>query len=259
MKRVLRAGELGAVGDVARRREVEGEGRLEPDGAGDVALVRRILVVLLLVPLAGGCGGNKRSASPSATNVETRAAAPGTPAGFTVRAVRDEGFSIAVPKDWRSIDASEALRGSSAKQFERENPAAAGAVEALARPNSPMKFVAIERAALEFATNVNVLVARLPADASFKRWTRAETAQIAALRPTHLTKGTVQLPAGKGYRLRYHARLKIRGTPRELAIHQYMLKHGPFLYVITFTTAAPEESRLSKTFEQSARTFKLTS
>ncbi len=38
-----------------------------------------------------------------------------------------------------------------------------------------------------------------------------------------------------------------------------MLKRGPFLYVITFTTAARQENRLSKTFEQSARTFKLTS
>ncbi len=214
--------------------------------------MRRIVAVLPLLLLAVGCGGSKESGSHSTTRAET-------PEGFTVRHVRDEGFSIAVPTGWRSIDASTALTGSSAKQFERDNPAAAGAVEALARPNSPMKFVAIDPAGLEFATNVNVLVSRIPADASFERWTSAETAQIEALNPTHLTKGTVQLPAGKGFRLRYHARLTIRGTPRELAIHQYMLKRGPFLYVITFTTAATEESQLAKTFEKSARTFKLTS
>jgi hypothetical protein len=221
--------------------------------------VRRIVVVvLLLVGLAPGCGGSKESARRSATGTETRAEGPIVPAGFSVRAVRDEGFSIAVPKEWRSIDASTALGGESAKQFERDNPAAAGAVEALARPNSPMKFVAIDPSGRDFATNVNVLVSRIPANASFQRWTTAETAQIAALEPTRLTKQPVRLNPGKGYRLTYHARLRIRGTPRELAIHQYMVKRGPFLYVVTFTTAAKEEARFSDTFEQSAHTFTIT-
>lgn len=217
--------------------------------------MRRILVVLLLAPVVDGCGGGGKQA---ATNVETRAGGRETPAGFTVRAVRDEGFSIAVPKKWRSIDAATALRGSSVKRFERENPAAAGAVEALARPNSPMKFVAIDSSGGAFATNVNVLVSRIPASVSFERWTAAETAQISALRPTELSKGEVQLPVGRAYRLAYHARLSIQGTPRNLAIHQYMVKRGPFLYVITFTTAAAKERGLTSTFDASARTFKLT-
>ena len=216
--------------------------------------MRRLAFLAFLVASAAGCGGGKGSAPRQATN----AAAPPTHAGLTVRAVRGEGFSIAVPKRWRSIDASTVLRGAYAKQFERDNPAAAGAVEALARPNSPMKFVAIDPSGRQFATNVNVLVSRIPADASFDRWTRAETAEIAALKPTHLTRATVQLSAGKGYRLAYHARLRIRGLPRELAIHQYMVKRGSSLYVITFTTVAAEEARLSGTFEASARTFRIT-
>jgi hypothetical protein len=137
--------------------------------------VRRIVVVLLGA-LAAGCG-SKESAPPTATNVETRAAAPSTPDGFTVRA---------------------------------------------------------------------------------ERWTTAETAQIAALRPTRLTKGAVRLPAGKAYRLAYHARLRIRGALRDLAIHQYMVKRGSSLYVVTFTTEAAAEDRLRKTFRQAAHTFTIT-
>jgi len=216
--------------------------------------VRRILAVLLLVFLVEGCrGGEKRAA----TGAETRPTEAGTPAGFTVRTVRGEGFSIAVPKEWRSIDTATALRGESVQQFERDNPAAAAAVEALARPNSPMKFVAIDPSGGGFATNVNVLVSRIPADVSFARWTAAETAQISALKPTELRKSEAQLPAGRAYRLRYHARLRIRGAPRDLAIHQYMVKRGPFLYVITFTTEAANEGGLTGTFEESARTFRL--
>jgi hypothetical protein len=221
-------------------------------------LVRRIVVVLLVASLAAGCGGNKKVAAPSPTNVETLAATPRTPAGFTVRAVRSEGFAIAVPRPWRSIDASTALRGAAVKRFERENPAAAAAVEALARPSSPMKLVAVDPSPSNgFATNVNVLVSRVPSGASFEQWTKAETEQIAALNPRSLTKATVQLPAGKAYRLAYHARLMIRGSSRELALRQYMVKRGPFLYVVTFTTAADRASALTPTFERSARTFDL--
>jgi hypothetical protein len=212
--------------------------------------VRRILAVLLVVPLLGGCGGE--------TQAQKNTRAPGTPAGFTVRSVPDVGFSIAVPKRWRALDSATALRGPSLKEFERDNPAAAGAAEAIARPNSPMKLIAIDPSGGPFATNLNVLVSRIPADEPFASWTAAETADISPLRPTELRKGVVQLPAARAYRLRYHARLSIRGTPRNLAIHQYMITRGPFLYVITFTTEATKEDALAGTFESSARTFELT-
>lgn len=219
--------------------------------------MRRILAVLLLVASTAGCGSGSEGAKP-ATNVDTVAASPETPAGFTVRRVRDQRFAIAVPKSWRSIDASTALSGAAVKQFKQDNPAAAGAVEALSRPNSPMKFVAVDPAAIDFATNVNVLVSRIPPGTRYGTWTRVEAAQIQALHPTHVSQGPVRLAPGKGYRIAYRAKLMIRGGPRELAIHQYMLKRGGTLYVITYTTSAAEEARRSKAFDQSAHTFHLT-
>lgn len=224
---------------------------------GDFPIVRRILAVLLLVVLAAGCGSGGKGAKP-ATNVATVEASPTTSAGFTIRRVRDQGFSIAVPKDWRSIDASAALSGAAVQQFEQENPAAAGAVEALSRPNSPMKLVAVDPSATSFATNVNVLVSSIPASAPFDTWTKAEVAQVGALHPTHVSQGPVQLTPGEAYRLSYHAKLSIRGNPRELAIHQYMVKRGGRLFVITYTTSAAEEAQRTKTFDESAHTFDLT-
>ena len=218
--------------------------------------MRRILAVLLLVAFAAGCGSGSEGAKP-ATDVETAAASPQTPAGFTVRRVRAQRFAIAVPKAWPSIDASTALSGAAVKQFAQENPAAAGAVEALSRPNSPMKLVAVDPSATGFATNVNVLVSPIPAGTPFSTWTKAEAAQVQALHPTHVSQGPVQLEPGKGYRLAYRAKLMIRGRPRELAIHQYMVKRDGRLYVITYTTSAEDEARWAQTFNRSAHTFEL--
>jgi hypothetical protein len=219
--------------------------------------VRRLLAILPLVALAAGCGSSSEEAKQD-TNVTTVASSPTTPAGFTVRKVRDQGFSIAVPKAWRSLDASSALSGAAVKQFEQENPAAAGAVQALSRPNSPMKLVALDPSGSDFATNVNVLVSRVPEATPYDTWTKAEAAQVRVLKPTHVRQGPVRLAPGKGYRLAYRAKLTIRGTPRELAIHQYMVKRGGSLYVITYTTSAGEEAKRTPTFERSAHTFELT-
>jgi hypothetical protein len=50
----------------------------------------------------------------------------------------------------------------------------------------------------------------------------------------------------------------IRGRPRELAIHQYMVKRDGRLYVLTYTTSAEDEARWAQTFDRSAHTFELT-
>jgi len=221
--------------------------------------VRGLAGLLLLVPLAAACGGTKKAAEPATTAVTTTTApAAATPAGFVVHAVKSQRFSIAVPKAWRAIDASTALTGSAIEQFQRENPAVASAVQALAQPDSPMKLLAVDpvpRAG--FATNVNVLVTTIPASMSFATWTRMETQQLAALKPKRLTRKVEELPAGKAYRVAYHAFVSLRGARRELALRQYMVKRGGSLYVVTYTTNATEEAGRAATFEQSARTLSL--
>jgi hypothetical protein len=230
---------------------------LDTGRQGDASAVRTLLLVATVAAVGSGCGGGgQESAETAATTIAAASAA--TPAGFTVRAVPHEGFAIAVPRDWRSLDASDALRGAQLQRFKQENPVAAPAIEALGRPNSPIKLLAFDPSEGRFATNVNVLVTRVLARVSFARWTRAETAQLVALKPTHLTKATVRLGPGKAYRLAYRARLTVNGKPRQLALQQYMVKRGPFLYVVTFTTTAERDVRLAPTFEQSARTFRLT-
>ena len=57
---------------------------------------RAAALVAALGAFLTGCGGNGDPQT-AATDVETRPANPTTPAGYTVRTVKDEGFALALP------------------------------------------------------------------------------------------------------------------------------------------------------------------
>lgn len=220
--------------------------------------MRRAAALLLgLAVLAGGCGG--KEAAPSGTDVETRAAGPGVPAGFSVRVVEDQGFSIAFPKDWRSIDARAALSGGLAA-FKKANPQIGAAAEGLARPNSPVKLMAIDpSSAADFATNVNVLVTPIPAGISFEDWTAAQVSEIRNV-PTvkRFAREETQLRPGRALHLTYRASFNRPGGAFVALIEQYMVKRDDSLYILTYTTKPSSHPRERKVFADSARSFRLT-
>jgi hypothetical protein len=221
--------------------------------------MRRAAALLLgFAVLAGGCGG--KEAAPSATDVETRAAGPGVPAGFSVRVVEDQGFSIAFPKEWRSIDARAALSGAGLDDFKKANPQIGAAAESLARPNSPVKLLAVDPSgAADFATNVNVLVTPIPAGISFEDWTAA---QVTEIREVPTVKGFVredrQLRPGRALHLTYRASFNRPGGVFVALIDQYMVKREDLLYILTYTTKPASHPRERKVFADSARSFRLT-
>jgi hypothetical protein len=215
------------------------------------------VVVLCLAALMAGCGG--KSGTPSATNVETKTAGPEVPAGFSVRAVKDQGFSIAVPKKWRSLDTHEALNSDSMKNFEKANPELRSQIEALAKPDSPVKLLAIAPGKGTFVTNLNVIVTKIPSNLGFDEWTSAEVAEIQKV-PTvkGLEQEKTQLQPGQALHLGYRASFNGSGGSFEVFIHQWMVKNKDFLYILTFTTSPVQEPKQRKTFDDSAHTFRLT-
>jgi hypothetical protein len=215
------------------------------------------LVALGLGLLVAGCGGDSGPAS--ATDVETKAAGPGTPAGFTVRAVKDEGFSIALPKKWRSLDANQVLRSGTMKEFEKANPQLAGQVQALAQPDSPLKLLAIGPAGDGFLTNLNIIVTQLPADLEFDEWTKTEVAEIKKVPTVNaLKQEETQLRPGQALHLSYRASFNRSSGSFDVHVHQWMVKKDEFLYILTFTTSPSQEAKQQETFFDSAHTFELT-
>jgi hypothetical protein len=220
--------------------------------------MRRSAALLLgLAVLTGGCGG--KDAASSATDVETRAAGPGVPAGFSVRVVKDQGFSIAFPKDWRSIDARAALSGE-LDEFKKANPQIAASVEGLARPNSPIKLLAVDpSSSVDFLTNVNVLVTPIPTGISFEEWSSAQVGEIRKVaRVKGFTREETQLRPGRTLHLTYRASFNRAGGAFVALIDQYMVERDDSLYILTYTTTPSSHTRERKVFADSARSFRLT-
>jgi len=215
---------------------------------------RAAILAMGLVLVVSGCGGKDAQRS------ATQAAAPSMPAGFAVRHVPDHGFSIALPKQWESLDAREALNSDAMKRFRKVNPALGSQVEALTLPDSPIKLIALApNKQGGFLTNLNVLVTELPADVSYDEWSSSEVAEIEKVPTvTGLRKEETQLSTGRALHVTYRAAFN-RPNGRFVAlVHQYLVKDDGSLYVLTYTTTPRLEPRLGKVFEQSARTFRLT-
>jgi hypothetical protein len=222
--------------------------------------MRRALVLALALclpfPLAG-CG--KEDETKAKTSIETQSADATVPVGFTVRLVRDQGFSIALPKEWQSIDAHAALNSKQMQKFRQANPAFATELNALAQQNSPIKLLAVgpdpDRG---FVSNLNVLVTPIPSDLSYARWSSAELGELKKV-PTikRLTQAQVQLPAGRALHVTYRATFNRRGGGFTAFIDQYLVKKGTSLYVLTFTTTPRLRGRFERTFSTSVRTLRL--
>jgi hypothetical protein len=215
-------------------------------------------LVVCLAALSAGCGDN---AGPrAAKNVETQQAAPGLPRGFTLRVVKGQGFAVALPRRWRSLDAQAALRGEAMRQFRKANPQLGQQIEALTRPNSPIKMLAVDpRVRTGFVTNLNVIVTPIPSGVSFDDWTSAEVREIKSVQTVRaLKQEDLRLSAGRALHLSYRASFNRPGGSYTASIHQYMVKDDGRLYILTYTSAPGSEPRYRPVFEKSARTLRLT-
>jgi hypothetical protein len=203
--------------------------------------VRRRYSLLLGVVVLAGCGGSGGAQS-----------APPTAPGFTIRGDKVAGFSIALPKRWRSLDRSTALTGARLRRFAAANPRLRAELKALAGPHSPIRMIAVDAAAKQaFRANMNVIQTRVPKSLSFDELSKHEATQIKPVSAVQdMRQATLRLPAGRALRLTY------RVGPSGV-VYQYFVRHESFLYVLTYTTSAAAAPQYAKIFDLSAHTFQL--
>jgi len=193
---------------------------------------RRLLLLAVLVVLAG-CGGNTTQA---------------TPAGFSVRTVAEPSFSIAWPNGWRSFDGRSSR---AANEAAGRNSALRMELQLLGKPDSPIKLIGVDPAARTFVTNMNVLQTRVPSGLSFEELARTEAAQIKLVSGVkEMRQQQTVVPGGRTLHLSYRTR-------SNAVVHQYFVKHDAVLYVLTYTSAPAESAPYAKIFDMSAHTFQV--
>jgi hypothetical protein len=184
------------------------------------------------------------------------------PAGWTNQTVRDAGFRIAFPPQWRAItglddDALDALR--------TDNPELAEVVEQQlggASLSDLVRLFAVDGqspGAPEFVTNANVIVAALPGRISLSDYLDANLDQLERLPGASVQEvergvdlnGT---PAGI-FRVEYPLNTPTGAV--QVSLTQFAAVRGTRSYVLTLTTTADQESRYQDVFERIGATFQL--
>jgi hypothetical protein len=168
------------------------------------------------------------------------AAGPAVGAAPLVRhTVPGTAFSVSVPSTWKSIDYRQVATTDLLDRLVRENPSLKSLLQSLRSPNSGIKLFAFDpKVTSGFATNLNLVVDRVPAGVTALQYATAAQRQLATVpnvvRP--LRRQTVRLPAGSSVRLQYGIKFTLGGRRVVTSTTQYVLVDGTSAYVVTVTT-----------------------
>jgi hypothetical protein len=209
-------------------------------------LVRALSPLLLALVLAGcGFGGET-----------TQEAVVGD--GLTRYEISSGDFAIGVPETWHATSAT-SMRKANFKRFASQNPAFAAYAEALGKKNSPFKFFAYDSVVHNhFSTNLNVLVQPVPRGTTWERYKASALREARSVADSKVKAGEVALPAGKAVKARYTVRFTLNGRKKAVSTTQYALLLDGKSYVLTYTSLPADRAEYAIWFEQSAKSFQLT-
>lgn len=163
-------------------------------------------------------------------------------------------MSLSVPASWVAVDTT--LSRTTIRRLGRENPKLAPYLEQLTGPNSAAKFLALDPGVQGgFATNVNVVVARIPT-VTFDQFRTAIVNEIASLvGSAKIDQRLVTIDGVRGVRLSYPFRITV-GQTYTVATLQYVFQRAGKSVVVTYTTLPRLKSRYAPTFGRSAASIR---
>ena len=174
---------------------------------------------------------------------------------FTRHAVKGQGVSLAVPASWIAIESG--IPKSLVDRLSKQNPNLAPYIDQLARPGSPMKFLALDPAVQTgFATNANVVIVPVPAGTTFDLFRVGIVAGLQALKPGKMVQRVVTIGGKQALRVSYRFRITL-GRTRTVQTLQYAFLRGTRSIVVTYTTLPSLRSRYAGTFARSAASIRI--
>jgi hypothetical protein len=201
---------------------------------------------VLLAFLLAGCGfGGEGAPEPTGDN------------GLTRYEISAGHFTVGVPQTWHATSSAQ-MKKASFKRFASQNPAFAPYAGVVGKKNSPFKFFAYDPVVHQkFATNLNVVVRRVPKSTTWDAYRRSALGEARSIALGRVAAADVDLPAGKALRAEYRIRFVLNGRRRIVSTTQYALLLEDASYVLTYTTLPAARDEYADWFKLSAESFRL--
>ena len=189
----------------------------------------------------------------------TSAAVTAAPLGkVTTTNVPEAGLSLALPSAWRRVDAKTA--GKIAKEsLAKENPQLAGILAELDRPGTGLVFFAFDPAgAKQFATNVNIIVSKIPNGVTLAQLVAASKSELSGIpgRVGDVTSVPTTLPGGSAARSVVDVALANKGKKVIARVTQFAFIRPGRSVVVSFTTRRSGYAHYVATFNAAARSIR---
>jgi hypothetical protein len=179
-------------------------------------------------------------------------------AALRTHSIPGYGISVGLPSSWKTINYRDILKPGVLQTLARDNPDLAGSFAAMAQPNSPVKFFAYDPQAVNgFATNVNLVVLRVPGGITFADYSRRLVSELRNVSSvSNLHTAILRLPAGQAVRITYRLTIALKGRRLSVRTLQYGFLNRGRSMVFTYTTLPATASFYDAVFSASARSIR---
>jgi len=199
------------------------------------------ILAFLAAGLVAGCGGS--SSQPGTPPVQRES--DHAPAGYRVRSVPEDGFSIAFPRRWQVVNHYDVQNEPGiVSSLSRIYPKISNTVAAAAEEGSPVKLVGFDvQTARTTPTTVSVIVAT-PPRGPFEVWTKsvAKDVRSGSGKGVRVAERSLQIPAGRAFVLTYSRRV---GGTRVTSVHAFVVRGGR-MFIVTVSAAARAPALLER-------------
>lgn len=222
-----------------------------------------LFVVLVIALAATACRKRNRDVETPEGTVRSVPEARSQETGWPLYEVRNEGFALSLPPNWRQFDMNPATFDKHLQESLRVNPELQPMLSNLrAQIAAGVKFFGFDESSAKtgFATNVNVLRLALPPGANLDALAAESMTQLQRLPTVRQPVGRerIRTATGECERFRYQMSLQVRpGETRVLAITQFLFVTPTDGYSVTLTTVADREAHYAQTFDTIGRSFRL--
>lgn len=219
-----------------------------------------LLAGVVLVCAAPGCKKRNRG-----TEIEGVTIMPVPEArsetGWPVYEVKNEGFAVSLPSDWRQFDMNPATFEKTFGDVIKNNPQMKELYPNLLQQiRAGIKFFGLDEATMRtgFATNANVVVVTLPGPMTADQVFDSAAAELERLPNVHrpFDRTRVRTGAGDALRLRCQMDMQLPTGNTRLALTQYVFAAPGKCYTLTLGTTAQQEAKYAETFDKIGQSFR---